>query len=102
MPTTIARRSQPASPRPDRQPPHLPLKALRKALGLTLEDVSERITVAFPEMEVSRGTLSAIESGSRGVSDLMLQALERAYNLPAGSLTTAYTPRQRDRAEDDA
>ena len=42
------------------------------------ENVAERISAAFPEMNVSRGTLSAIESGSRGVSDLMLRALARA------------------------
>jgi len=62
---------------------------------MTLEDVAGRISEAFPEMNVSRGTLSAIESGSRGVSDLMLRALERAFGIPEGSMTTEYSPRAR-------
>lgn len=81
--------------RTERTPPHASLRVLRKVAGLSLEEVSVRIAKHFPEMEVSRGTLSAIETGSRGVSDLMLRALERAYGLDEGSLTTDYTPRGR-------
>lgn len=76
-----------------KHPPYAPLRALRQAAGLTLEQVGERIQERFPEITASRGTLSAIESGSRGVSDLMLRALEYAYGIDEGSLTTSYTPR---------
>ncbi|WP_225227708.1 helix-turn-helix domain-containing protein [Oerskovia rustica] len=79
-------------------PPYVPLRALRLAAGLTLEEVSARISAEFPEITASRGTLSAIESGSRGVSDLMLRALERAFRIPEGSMTTSYAPRTRDAA----
>lgn len=82
--------------RDERVPPHASLRTLRKVSGLTLEQVSERITKLFPEIEASRGTLSAIETGSRGVSDLMLRALEQAFGIDEGSLTTAYTPRSRE------
>ncbi|MBN8883003.1 MAG: helix-turn-helix transcriptional regulator [Salana multivorans] len=96
MPATIARRTYPpVQPiREGKTPPHVSLGVLRQALGLTLQQVADRIAEAVPEMsDVSRGTLSAIESGSRGVSDLMVIALERAYGLPEGSITTAYAPR---------
>lgn len=77
-------------------PPYAPLRALRQAAGLTLEEVGRRIQEEFPEITASRGTLSAIESGSRGVSELMLRALERAYRIEEGSLTTTYAPRARE------
>lgn len=41
----------------------------------------------------ARGTLSAIESGQRGASTEMLRAIEQAYALPAGMVTTDYKPR---------
>lgn len=78
----------------DRQvPPHAPLGAVRKALGLTLDDVLARIKTGYPSAKMNRGTLSAIESGTRGASGSMLDALCLGYGLPAGSLTTAYVPR---------
>lgn len=78
----------------DRQiPPHAPLGAVRKAVGLTLDDVLARIRTAYPDTKMNRGTLSAIENGHRGASDQMLDALCLGYGLPAGSLTTAYVPR---------
>lgn len=83
-------------PRSERTPPHASLRTLRKIAGLSLDEVSARIGAHFPEMDVSRGTLSAIETGARGVSDLMLRALERAYDLDEGELTTAYAPRARN------
>lgn len=78
----------------DRQiPPHAPLGAVRKALGLRLDDVLARIRTAYPGTRMNRGTLSAIESGTRGASDEMLDVLCLGYGLPAGSLTTTYVPR---------
>ena len=93
MPATVARHRVYPVPRTGKTPPHVSLRTLRQATGLTLEQVSDRISKHFPEMEVSRGTLSAIESGSRGASDLMLRALERAFEIDEGSLTTNYIPR---------
>ncbi|WP_234935351.1 hypothetical protein [Mycolicibacterium austroafricanum] len=37
--------------------------------------------------------MSAIETGVRGVSAELLRALEQAYELPPGSITTDYSPR---------
>lgn len=99
MVTKIAERATyPATEdrRDGRTPPHASLRVLRKIAGLSLEEVGARIKKHFPEMDVSRGTLSAIETGSRGVSDLMLRALERAYGLDEGALTTDYVPRGRE------
>ena len=73
-------------------PPHVSLRVLRKAVGLTLEELGERIKAHAPEFTVSRGTLSAIESGSRGVSPLMLRAIEKAYGLEEGEITLDYLP----------
>lgn len=41
----------------------------------------------------ARGTLSGIETGGRGASAELLAALEKAYRLRPGSITTNYTPR---------
>lgn len=73
-------------------PPHVSLRVLRKATGLTLAELGERIKAHAPEFTVSRGTLSAIESGSRGVSPLMLRAIEKAYGLEEGEITLDYLP----------
>lgn len=74
------------------EPPYVSLRSLRKAAGLTLEDVAERIHQDTPELTVSRGTLSAIESGSRGASELMLQALARAFGLDSEEILVGYAP----------
>lgn len=95
MTATLGNRRQYKPPREGKTPPHASLRVLRIVADLTLEDVAERIAQHFPEMNVSRGTLSAIESGGRGASPLMLRALEMAYGIPEGSLTTAYEPHGR-------
>lgn len=74
-------------------PPHAPLGAVRKALGLTLDDVLARIRTGYPDAKMNRGTLSAIENGHRGASAQMLDALCLGYGLPSGSLSTSYVPR---------
>lgn len=74
-------------------PPHIPLKALRVACGLTLDQVCERLAVYGKP--TTRATLSAIEGGHRGASQQMCAALEHAYRLPAGSIDTKYAPRSR-------
>lgn len=95
MPATLDPKRTYKPPREGKTPPHVPLRVLRAVAGLTLEEVAERVAQHFPEMTLSRGTLSAIESGGRGASPLMLRALEMAYDIPEGSLTTAYEPRGR-------
>lgn len=81
-----------AAKRPERTEPHIPLSALRAALGLTVETVLDRLQEETGKRP-SRGTISAIENGHRGASVQMLAALEIAYGLPEGSITTSYAPR---------
>lgn len=79
-------------------PPHVSLRALRKAMGLRIDDVIKRMQDEHPgEFDsVNPGTISAIENGHRGVSARMLAAMHAAYGLKAGDeITTAYTPRPR-------
>lgn len=81
-----------AKQRARKTPPHISLKAHRIALGLSLDQVAERVVENTGDRP-TKGTLSAIESGLRGVSADLLAALEDAYSLPAGSITTDYEPR---------
>lgn len=82
--------------RPRRTPPHIGLGDLRAALGLTIDQVCERITAEVPELKPTRGAISAIENGHRGASAAMLAAMCAAYGLREGAITTDYTPRERD------
>lgn len=81
-----------------RTPPHITLRqhrlSLRDKTGQPwdLDDVCDRVE-ALTGDRPARGTLSAIENGVRGVSAELLHALEQAYELPAGAITTDYTPR---------
>ena len=83
--------------RPKRVPPHLSLGDLRAVSGKTLDQicglVSEELGRPF-----TRGALSAIENGHRGASRPVLSALEIAYGLRPGALTTDYLPRNREDA----
>lgn len=87
---TIAQRYE--ARRTERTELHVPLQALRYALGLTIDDVIDRIDDATGKRP-SRGTISAIEHGKRGASAGMIHALEIAYGLPEGSITSDYQPR---------
>lgn len=73
-------------------PPHVSLRALRKACGLTLDQVCERVS-EITGKPVTRGALSAIEGGLRGASDGMLRALAQAYDLDLDEIDVQYTPR---------
>lgn len=82
-----------------RTPPHVSLQTFRLALKRIdpdghwdLDDICERIEAIHGDRP-ARGTLSAIENGARGASAQLLAALEEAYKLPAGSITTDYAPR---------
>lgn len=88
-----------ASQRARRTPPHVSLGDVRKALGLTMDEVIERIGEQHPELRPTRGAISAIESGLRGVSEQMLDALCVGYGLPAGAITVDYQPRSREVGE---
>lgn len=82
--------------RPAKTPPHVTLRGLRKATGMTLEQVCEAASEALglpPEKRVQRGTLSLIESGQRGASQQMLDALAIAYGMDPGDIVTDFVPR---------
>ncbi|MCT7373187.1 hypothetical protein A7R75_29785 [Mycolicibacterium llatzerense] len=66
-----------------------------------LDDICDRVEETNGDRP-ARGTLSAIENGVRGVSAELLAALEAAYKLPRGSITTDYTPRTTPAASDVA
>lgn len=78
------------------------LRELRLNNGWSLDDVATKIN-ALQQLNnrpgtVSRGTLSAIETGQRGMSTTMAQHLEHIYNLPTATLptttrTTTHHPR---------
>lgn len=76
-------------------PPHVSLRDLRDACGKTLDDVCQAASEVLPD-PLTRGAMSAIETGARGASQPTLRALEVAYGLRPGALVTDYTPRRRD------
>jgi hypothetical protein len=88
-PANIGRRRQ------KRTPPHVPIKALRLVANWTLDDLADAIgALQDPDVErPSRGTLSAIESGTRGASTELLTAIEQVFRLEPGMITTTYRPR---------
>lgn len=75
-----------------RTPPHGSLRVIRTVAGLSLDELAERIG-AITGTAPSRGTLSAIESGARGASIDLLEAMSEAFGLEPGSITTDYRPR---------
>lgn len=84
-------------PRASKTPPHVTLRGLRKATGLTLEQVCEAASEALglpPERRIRRGSLSLIESGQRGASQQMLDALAVAYGMDPGDIVTDFVPRE--------
>lgn len=80
--------------RPRVTPPHMALRDVRTAVGITLEGLAQRIK-EVSGMEVSRGTLSAIENGHRGASQELLAAIALAFGCGSGAVTTSYEPRTR-------
>ncbi|ORA02186.1 transcriptional regulator [Mycolicibacterium bacteremicum] len=61
-------------------------------LGFDIDDICDRVEAACGDRP-ARGTISAIETGTRGVSAELLTALELAYGTRPGSITTTYEPR---------
>ena len=81
--------------RPRRTPPHISLGDLRVATSLTLDEVCRRVSEETGR-PFTRGALSGIENGHRGASPAVLRALEVAYGVRAGAITTDYIPRERE------
>lgn len=107
MGSKIAAKRRYAQQRERRTPPHVTLRILRLALKAhdpagqwDLDDVCDRVE-AITGDRPARGTMSAVETGVRGASTELLGALEQAYELPVGSITTAYTPRATPSVADD-
>lgn len=98
MPSNLAARRKYSQQREKKVPPHVSLRTLRIALRKSLTDVAERVAEITGD-EPTKGALSAIETGVRGVSAELLDALEQAYGLEPGSITTTYRPRTTPRLE---
>jgi transcriptional regulator with XRE-family HTH domain len=93
MPRVTQGRSRYSAQRNKVTPPHVSVGDLRVALGLTIDEVIDRMRGTRGGPPVTRGSISAIENGHRGASDDMVRALEAAYGLRAGALSTTYRPR---------
>lgn len=80
-----------------RRVPHVALADLRSALGLTIDQVRERMAEELPPgvHPPTRASVSAIENGHRGVSQQMLDAFTAAYGLRPGAIVTDYEPNAR-------
>lgn len=92
MPSSLAARRKYAKQRPPKTPPHITLRTHRLSHHLTLEDVATRVEEITGD-KPTKGALSAIESGTRGISAELKDALEKAYGFEPGSITTTYKPR---------
>lgn len=89
-----------SSQRQPKTPPHATLRGVRKASGMTLDQVAAAVTdVLGANPAINRGTISAIESGIRGASVQMLDALAVAYGMEPGDIVTNYEPRRRELAQ---
>ncbi|WP_207842575.1 helix-turn-helix domain-containing protein [Williamsia soli] len=75
-----------------RTPPHVSIRTLRVVSGLTLDQLIGRMQEATGR-SFSRGAMSAIESGLRGASAEVVEALELAYGLEPGAIDTNYERR---------
>ena len=75
-------------------PPHVTLKALRQSKPKTLEAVCIELEKETG-LTLTRGALSAIESGLRGASAEIIRGLEVALDLEPGDIVTDYEPRPR-------
>lgn len=93
-PTKAATRAKYTQQRPKVSVPVVPTSVLRKAKGLTLQDVCNHLRDEHG-MAVDRGTISAIENGHRGGSARMLAAYADALGISTTSIDTQYEPRRR-------
>lgn len=106
MQSTSAAKRRYAQQRERRTPPHVTLKTLRLVLKKfsdgqwDLDDICDSVESITGDRP-ARGTISAVENGNRGVSAELLSALEQAYGLEPGSITTEYQPRSTPAATED-
>lgn len=100
MESKVAARRRYAQQRKPKTPPHVSLRTLRLALKLTLDDIADRIEENRGDRP-TRGALSAVESGLRGASAELLGAMEEAYGIEPGTITTTYQPRSTPRTSDE-
>lgn len=100
MESKVAATRRYSQQRKPKTPPHVSLRTLRLALSLTLDDIADRIEENRGDRP-TRGALSAVESGLRGASAELLAALEEAYRLEPGSITTTYQPRATPSTSDE-
>lgn len=74
-------------------PPHVGLQALRTAVGITIDDLIERI-LDITGVEYTRGAISAVENGIRGASIDLIEGIAAAYGIDPSTIDTAYVPRR--------
>lgn len=79
-------------------PPHVSVKTLRQVRGWTLDQLAAAIHDATGA-NYQRGTLSAIESGLRGLSAKAVGDLAAAYGITPEQIATDYTPIVRERSD---
>jgi hypothetical protein len=96
-PANLGRRRK----RPVRIPPHVPIKALRLVACISQDELADRI-FEITGKRPTKGSLSAIESGLRGPSVELIAALEEAYGLNPGTISTTYRPRAAQRDSESA
>ena len=103
MGSKIAAKRRYSQQRERRVPPHMSLQDVRLLLkgiarkydipiGFDIDDICDRVEAVSGDRP-ARGTISAIETGTRGVSAELLTALELAYGTRPGAITTTYEPR---------
>ncbi|MFG1846683.1 helix-turn-helix domain-containing protein [Micromonospora carbonacea] len=63
---------------PDGMPPQISLRALREALGLTLDELADRINEQG--VSITKFALSNVETGKRRASDRLMDAWTKALN----------------------
>lgn len=66
------------------------VRRIRSAKNLTQEELSARCTVAG--FDIGRASISHIETGLRGVSDLEMVLLAKALRVPIAALIPAELP----------
>ena len=75
--------------RPKVTPPRVSIRTLRVVCKLTLDRACE-LASEYTGVPLTRGALSAIESGTRGVSEDVLRGLAHAYGVPVEAFILDY------------
>lgn len=83
--------------RPKVTPPRVTIRTVRIVRKLTLDRACELASERTGE-PLTRGALSAIESGTRGVSEDVLRGLAHAYGIPVEAFILDYELPAREQA----